>query len=226
MALPTLRIIGFIIGIFLITLAISMAVPMLTLVIFDHMGDLPSFLWASLITFLAGLALVIPGRPEQVHLRPRDMYLLTVSSWVVVCIFAALPFLLTQHISYTDSFFESMSGITATGSTVLSGLDTMSPGILMWRSMLHWLGGIGFIGMAVAILPLLRIGGMRLFQTRIVRPFRKSHAALAHGGAPDCGHLCRYHHSGQPGLLVGRNERVRCDQPCHVGHFHRRFFNV
>ena len=165
MALPTLRIIGFIIGIFLITLAISMAVPMLTLVIYDHLGDLPSFLWASLITFVAGLALVIPGRPEQVHLRPRDMYLLTVSSWVVVCIFAALPFLLTQHISYTDSFFESMSGITATGSTVLSGLDTMSPGILMWRSMLHWLGGIGFIGMAVAILPLLRVGGMRLFQS-------------------------------------------------------------
>jgi trk system potassium uptake protein TrkH len=58
-----------------------------------------------------------------------------------------------------------MSGITATGATVLSGLDSMSPGILMWRSMLHWLGGIGFIGMAVAILPLLRIGGMRLFQT-------------------------------------------------------------
>lgn len=118
-----------------------------------------------MITFIAGLALVIPGRPEHIHLRPRDMYLLTVSSWVVVCIFAALPFLLTQHISYTDSFFESMSGITATGATVLSGLDSMSPGILIWRSMLHWLGGIGFIGMAVAILPLLRIGGMRLFQT-------------------------------------------------------------
>jgi len=165
MALPTLRIIGFIIGIFLITLAVAMVIPMATLVIFERTSDLPSFLWASLITFIAGLALVIPGRPEHVHLRPRDMYLLTVSSWVVVCIFAALPFLLTQHISYTDSFFESMSGITATGSTVLSGLDSMSPGILMWRSLLHWLGGIGFIGMAVAILPLLRIGGMRLFQT-------------------------------------------------------------
>ncbi|MGE8097996.1 TrkH family potassium uptake protein [Pseudomonas fluorescens] len=165
MALPTLRIIGFIIGIFLITLAISMVVPMATLLIYDRTSDLPSFLWASTITFVAGLALVIPGRPEHIHLRPRDMYLLTVSSWVVVCIFAALPFLLTQRISYTDSFFESMSGITATGSTVLSGLDSMSPGILMWRSLLHWLGGIGFIGMAVAILPLLRIGGMRLFQT-------------------------------------------------------------
>lgn len=165
MSLPTLRIIGFIIGIFLITLAVAMVVPMATLLIFERTSDLPSFLWASTITFVAGLALVIPGRPEHVHLRPRDMYLLTVSSWVVVCIFAALPFLLTQHISYTDSFFESMSGITATGSTVLSGLDTMSPGILIWRSLLHWLGGIGFIGMAVAILPLLRIGGMRLFQT-------------------------------------------------------------
>ncbi|MDD1967558.1 TrkH family potassium uptake protein [Pseudomonas putida] len=165
MALPTLRIIGFIIGIFLITLAIAMVIPMATLVIFDRTGDMPSFLWSSLVTFIAGLALVGQGRPEHVHLRPRDMYLLTVSSWVVVCVFAALPFLFTQHISYTDSFFESMSGITATGSTVLSGLDNMSPGILIWRSLLHWLGGIGFIGMAVAILPLLRIGGMRLFQT-------------------------------------------------------------
>ncbi|MDB6143300.1 MAG: potassium transporter TrkH [Pseudomonas sp.] len=165
MALPTLRIIGFIIGIFLITLATAMVVPLLTLVIFERTSEMSSFIWASLITFLAGLALVIPGRPEHIHLRPRDMYLLTVSSWIIVCIFAALPFLLTQRISYTDAFFESMSGITATGSTVLSGLDTMSPGILIWRSLLHWLGGIGFIGMAVAILPLLRIGGMRLFQT-------------------------------------------------------------
>jgi len=165
MALPTLRIIGFIIGIFLITLAISMVIPMATLLIFGHTGDLPSFLWSSLITFVAGLALLVPGRPDNVNLRPRDMYLLTVSSWLVVCVFAALPFVLTEHTSYTDAFFESMSGITATGSTVLSGLDSMSPGILMWRSLLHWLGGIGFIGMAVAILPLLRVGGMRLFQT-------------------------------------------------------------
>lgn len=165
MALPTLRMIGFIIGIFLITLAISMVIPMLTLVIFERTSDMHAFLWASLVTFIGGLALVIPGRPDNAQLRPRDMYMLTVSSWVVVAIFAALPFLFTEHISYTDAFFESMSGITATGSTVLSGLDTMSPGILMWRSLLHWLGGIGFIGMAVAILPLLRIGGMRLFQT-------------------------------------------------------------
>ena len=165
MAFSTLRIIGFIIGIFLITLAVSMALPMLTLLAFERTDDLTAFLWSSMITFIAGIALVIRGKPQHSQLRPRDMYLLTTASWVVVCCFAALPMVLITHISYTDAFFETMSGITTTGSTIFVGLDSMSPGILIWRSMLHWLGGIGFIGMAVAILPLLRVGGMRLFQT-------------------------------------------------------------
>ncbi|EXF47371.1 potassium uptake protein TrkH [Pseudomonas sp. BAY1663] len=165
MALPTLRIIGFILGIFLITLAVSMIIPMLTLLAFERTDDLQAFIWASLITFSCGFALVAPGRPANTHLRPRDMYFLTTASWVVVCCFAALPLMLIQHISYSDAFFETMSGITTTGATVLSGLDSASPGLLMWRSLLHWLGGIGFIGMAIAILPLLRVGGMRLFQT-------------------------------------------------------------
>ncbi|WPC06736.1 TrkH family potassium uptake protein [Pseudomonas benzenivorans] len=165
MALPTLRIIAFILGIFLLTLAISMLFPMLTLLLLERTDDLSAFLWSSLISAVGGLALVIPGRPADAQLRPRDMYLLTTASWLVVCLFAALPMVLIQHISYTDAFFETMSGITTTGSTVLAGLDSASPGLLIWRSMLHWLGGIGFIGMAVAILPLLRVGGMRLFQT-------------------------------------------------------------
>ena len=165
MALNTLRSIGFIIGIFLLTLAVSMLIPMLTLVIFDHEEELSAFTWSCLITALAGLALTAPGRPQNVNLRPRDMYLLTTASWVIVCVFAALPMVLIQRISYTDAYFETMSGITTTGSTVLAGLDQASPGLLIWRSMLQWLGGIGFIGMAVAILPLLRVGGMRLFQT-------------------------------------------------------------
>jgi trk system potassium uptake protein TrkH len=165
MALPTLRIIAFINGIFLITLAISMVVPMLTLLIFDRSYELNAFLWSSMITFIAGLAMVAQGRPKDVQLRPRDMYMLTTASWLIVCIFAALPMALIHHISYTDAFFETMSGVTTTGSTVLSDLDNASPGLLIWRSMLQWLGGIGFIAMAVAVLPLLRVGGMRLFQT-------------------------------------------------------------
>ena len=166
MSLAGLRLIGFILGIFLITLAISMIIPMITLAVYERDGgDLSAFLWSSLITSVCGLLLIARGRPDTAQLRPRDMYLLTTGSWVVVCIFASLPMVFISDISYTDAFFETMSGITTTGSTVLTGLDTASPGLLIWRSMLHWLGGIGFIGMAVAILPLLRVGGMRLFQT-------------------------------------------------------------
>ncbi|MWV18053.1 potassium transporter TrkH [Pseudomonas sp. L-22-4S-12] len=165
MTLPTLRILGFINGIFLITLAISMLVPVGTLLIYEQPQGINAFLWSSLITFIAGITLVAQGRPQNSQLRPRDMYMLTVSSWILVSIFAAVPFLFTQHVSFTDAYFESMSGITATGATIFSGLDSMSPGVLIWRSLLHWLGGIGFIAMAVAILPMLRIGGMRLFQT-------------------------------------------------------------
>jgi trk system potassium uptake protein TrkH len=165
MSLSTLRIIAFILGIFLITLAVSMLIPMLTLLLYSRTDDLNAFLWSSLITAITGIAMIIPGRPAEAHLRPRDMYLLTTASWLIVCAFAALPMVMLQHISYTDAFFESMSGITTTGSTVLVGLDHASPALLLWRSLINWLGGIGFIGMAVAILPLLRVGGMRLFQT-------------------------------------------------------------
>ncbi|MCY1406571.1 Trk system potassium uptake protein TrkI [compost metagenome] len=165
MALPTLRLIAFLLGIFLITLAFSMIIPIITLLSMGTPEGLSDFLWPTLITVGCGLAMVLPGYPQNVQLRPRDMYMLTTSSWVVVCMFAALPMVFIHHISYTDAFFETMSGITTTGSTVLSGLDNASPALLIWRSMLHWLGGIGFIGMAVAVLPLLRVGGMRLFQT-------------------------------------------------------------
>lgn len=154
MSLAGLRFIGFILGIFLITLALSMAIPIITLMVYEQDGgDLSAFLWSSLITSVCGLLLIARGRPDTAQLRPRDMYLLTTGSWVAVCIFASLPMVFISDISYTDAFFETMSGITTTGSTVLTGLDTASPGLLIWRSMLHWLGGIGFIGMAVAILP-------------------------------------------------------------------------
>ncbi len=165
MRLSTLRTVAFINGIFLITLAVSMLAPVATQLIYASPRGINAFLWSSLITFVAGIAMLAQGRPADSHLRPRDMYMLTVSSWVVVSVFAALPFIFTRHISFTDAYFESMSGITATGATIFSGLDDMAPGLLLWRSLLHWLGGIGFIGMAVAILPMLRIGGMRLFQT-------------------------------------------------------------
>lgn len=165
MPFATIRLIAFLLGIFLITLAVSMLIPVLTVLVMGGDDRISDFLLPSAITVTVGVLMAMPGYPKNVQMRPRDMYLLTTASWIVVCGFAALPMVFIQHINYTDSFFETMSGITTTGSTVLTGLDNASPGLLIWRSMLHWLGGIGFIGMAVAVLPLLRVGGMRLFQT-------------------------------------------------------------
>lgn len=106
MSLAAIRLIGFILGIFLITLAISMVIPMITLVVYERNDDLAAFLWSSLITLICGLLLVVRGRPDAGQLRPRDMYLLTTGSWVVVCTFAALPMLFITHISYTDAFLK------------------------------------------------------------------------------------------------------------------------
>ena len=99
-------------------------------------------------------------------LKPRYMFVLTVSSWFIIALFSALPFYLSGlDISAADAFFEGTSGITTTGATVFSGLDSMDQDLLIWRSILQWIGGIGIIGMFVAVLPFLRVGGMRLFAT-------------------------------------------------------------
>ena len=131
----------------------------------DSLGGV-EFLTAIIITHIASfLFLYLGGEKERSRLGVREMFLLTTGVWVLASLFAALPFVLIEHISYSDAFFETMSGITTTGSTVLHGLDTMHPSILLWRSILQWLGGVGFIVMGVAILPFLNVGGMRLFQT-------------------------------------------------------------
>jgi trk system potassium uptake protein TrkH len=100
-----------------------------------------------------------------VNVLPRHAFLITNVVWVVAAAAGSLPIALHEHISFTDAFFESMSGITTTGSTVLTGLDGMLPSILLWRSMLQWVGGLGFMLMAIAILPLVGVGGMRLFRS-------------------------------------------------------------
>jgi trk system potassium uptake protein TrkH len=112
------------------------------------------------------MLLITWGRGGRKSLVAREMFLLTVVSWVAFSAFSALPFMFSVlHLSYTDAFFETVSGITTTGSTVLVGLDDMHHDVLLWRALLQWMGGIGIIVMAIAVLPFLRIGGMRLFQT-------------------------------------------------------------
>ncbi|HDZ9229184.1 TPA: TrkH family potassium uptake protein [Vibrio cholerae] len=159
-----LRPITFIIGLVLSKLALFMYVPTLV-AFFTGSGGFLDFAQSVIITHLVAFLCLSIGRTEHFRLNVRDMFLITSLVWTIASAFAALPFVFINHISFTDAYFETMSGLTTTGSTVLSGLDDMPPSILLWRSILQWLGGVGFIVMAVAVLPMLNVGGMKLFQT-------------------------------------------------------------
>lgn len=154
----------FVVGLVLSKLALFMYLPTLV-AFFSGTGGFLEFGKSVLITHAAAFLCLTYGRTAKFRLSVRDMFLITSLVWTIASAFAALPFVFINHISFTDAYFETMSGITTTGSTVLSGLDKMAPSILLWRSTLQWLGGIGFIVMAVAILPMLNVGGMKLFQT-------------------------------------------------------------
>lgn len=160
-----LRPVLFINGFLLLVLAAGMAIPAVVDLLLQDL-DWQVFAASGLVAGFAGLALVFGSRPEgRLDLSTRQAFLLTASSWVLAAGFGALPFAFSKlGMSFTDAFFETMSGLTTTGSTVIVGLDGAPYGILMWRAMLHWLGGIGIIVMAVALLPALRIGGMQLFR--------------------------------------------------------------
>ncbi len=159
-----LRPVFYVIGLFLSVLAKLMLMPVLYDLLTSD-ADIWDFIASSAITLSVGLTLSIYCKPEVFQIKPRQIFLLTSLCWITLNGFAALPFWFKLDISYTDAFFETMSGITTTGSTVLTGLDEMDRSILLWRSLLQWLGGIGFIVMAVAVLPFLKVGGMRLFQS-------------------------------------------------------------
>lgn len=159
-----LRPILFVVGLVLSKLALFMYVP--TIVAFiTGTGGFLDFAQAVIITHIVAFICLTIGRTSDFRLSVRDMFLITSLVWTVASAFAALPFVFINHISFTDAYFETMSGLTTTGSTVLSGLDDMALSILLWRSILQWLGGVGFIVMAVAVLPMLNVGGMKLFQT-------------------------------------------------------------
>jgi len=126
------------------------------------------FFSCMIITAFFGGALILSNMGHEFNVNTRQAFLLTNSVWLSLAIFGALPFWFSSlEMSFTDSFFESMSGITTTGSTVITGLDYAPKGILLWRAILQWLGGIGIIIMAMSILPFLKVGGMQIFKTEL-----------------------------------------------------------
>lgn len=160
-----MRPILYVIGILLCTLAASMLLPIFADVMADN-EDWKVFLLCMIFTSFIGGALVLTNADDHFHMSMRQTFLLTTVSWVVLAVAASAPFALSAlQMSMTDALFEAISGITTTGSTIMTDLNNAPPGILLWRAILQWLGGIGIIVMALSVLPFLKVGGMQLFQT-------------------------------------------------------------
>ena len=153
----------FAIGILLIILGVFMLIPFFIQIIYQEENSI--FLSSAFVTSFIGILLVLTNLADNKKLNLQQAFLLTTLSWLSIAIFGCLPFILSNpNLSVVDAFFESMSGITTTGSTIITNLEVMPKSILLWRSILQWLGGIGVIVMAITILPLLNIGGMQLFR--------------------------------------------------------------
>ena len=148
-----------------LVLAIFMTLPLMVLVI-EKDPDAPAFAVSLLIILSATFTTWVLTRHVSLELKPWQMFILTAGSWTSISCFASLPLILgAPQLSFTNAVFESVSAITTTGSTVLVGIENLSDGLKLWRGLMQWMGGIGIIVMGIAILPFLKVGGMRLFHT-------------------------------------------------------------
>jgi len=154
----------FVVGLLLATLAVVMCVPAIADFAYGH-PDWQVFAVSAAMTFFVGVTMALTSKTRDMKLTIRHAFMITTTSWMAMTLFASLPFAFSElDMGFTDAVFEAMSGITTTGSTVISGLENAPPGILLWRSLLQWLGGIGIIVMGIAVLPMLQVGGMQLFR--------------------------------------------------------------
>ena len=153
-----------VIGLLLATLGGAMLLPAIVDLMADH-NDWQVFAASGLLSVMIGVGLYGGARGTTRHLGTKQAFIMTVGTWVTLALFGALPYYWSGIVpTFTDALFESLSGLTTTGATVITGLDFAPPGILLWRAIQQWLGGLGIIVMAVAVLPMLQIGGMQLFK--------------------------------------------------------------
>ena len=153
----------FTLGILQIILGIFMLIPIIVQFFYNEIDS--SFFGASIVTIIFGTLFFLSNLDHDKKLSLQQAFLLTSLSWLSIAIFGSLPFIFSSiEFSFTNAFFESMSGITTTGSTIISNLESMPKGILLWRALLQWLGGIGIIVMAITLMPIMNVGGMQLFK--------------------------------------------------------------
>ena len=161
--MATNKTVFFLIGILLIVLGASMLAPYALQILLDEGSH--SFISASFVTIFIGVLFILANLEKEFRLNLRQTFLFSTLAWVMVAVFGSLPFMLSvKTFSFSEAFFESMSGITTTGATIISDLDNSPNSILLWRAIMQWLGGIGIVVMAITILPLLKVGGMQLFK--------------------------------------------------------------
>ncbi|KAA9010709.1 TrkH family potassium uptake protein [Histidinibacterium aquaticum] len=161
-----LRPVGYVIGLLVASLGLTMLAPLISDLVSGN-GHWPVFLESAGITVVAGaLTALACSNGVSEGLTLRQTFLLTVLVWVALPFFGAIPFMLgASNLSFTNAFFESMSGLTTTGSTVLGGIEALPEGLKLWRGILQWLGGIGIIVVAMVFLPELKVGGMQIFRS-------------------------------------------------------------
>jgi len=162
-----------ILGLLLMLFSTSMLPPVFISLLYND-GSTPAFIYGFAITALAGFIIWLPVRRDYQDLRLRDGFLVVAAFWVVLGSFGAAPFLFstTPSMTFTDAVFEAISGLTTTGATVLDDLDSLPPAILYYRQQLQWLGGMGIIVLAVAVLPMLGVGGMQLYRAETPGPVK------------------------------------------------------
>ena len=162
-------------GLMLVVFSAAYVMPLVTAIVYSDQSVLLDFLTAMVWTLAIGFLMWLLTRRFKGELSIRHGYLLVVAMWVAMPAVATLPLLLTiDDLSFTDAYFETMSGLTTTGATVLTGLDNLPPAINIWRHELQWLGGMGIIVLAVAVLPLLGIGGRQLFKAETPGPMKEA----------------------------------------------------
>lgn len=157
-------------GLLLVVEAAAMILALLVAIGYGG-PDVNSFLYSIGITAVSGGILFLLGRKSSNNIAKRDGYIIVTLTWIVFSLFGSLPFMMGGFIpSFTNAFFETMSGFTTTGSSILTDIEALPHGILFWRSMTQWLGGMGIIVLSLAILPALGIGGMQLFVAEVPGP--------------------------------------------------------
>src|SRR5690606_23931113 len=162
-------------GILLMLYSATLLVPALVALLYSE-AELGRFLYSFLVTLVSGLLCWLPVQNRRQELRVRDGFVLVLLFWTVLSGYGALPYLLTdqQPLSITDAVFESVSGLTTTGATILTQIDILPRSLLYYRQQQQWLGGMGIIVLAVAILPMLGVGGMQLYRAEAPGPVKDS----------------------------------------------------